>query len=255
MNVNLFYADLSKSKFKFALLLLLASCFCNLQAQKIVSEAEIDSLIHYEKRFSRNYSTAAPKDKNWFEYHAGKGKVLIVAGHATAQTREGSIKVADTGTGSLAVALHKILNVPVIYTTYLSPSDPNFYDNNAFKDSLSVIIEKIQPILVLDLHASKASRDYDVDIGTMHGVSYLTREDLLESLQSSLKKGGITDLSQDFFSAEKNLTITKFVSNKEIPCMQLELNDNLISPSVDDVHREKSKKLLQSLVVFIESIK
>jgi hypothetical protein len=238
------------------LLLAVVLCWTSIvQAQTIVSESETDSLIHYEKRFSKNYSTPAPKDKNWFEYHKGRGKILIVAGHATAQTREGNIKVADAGTGSLAVALHKILDIPVLYTTYLSPSDPNFYDDNAFKDSLLVIIEKIQPILILDLHASRASRDYEVDIGTMHGVSYLTREDLLESLQSSLKKGGFSHLSQDFFSAEKNLTITKFVSKRGVPCMQLELNHNLISPSIDDNHREKSKKLLQSLVVFIESIK
>ena len=69
----------------------------------------------------------------------------MVAGHATAHMREDQLKPEDRGTGSLAVMLNKLAGCPVLYTTYLSPSDPNYYDDNEFKRTLSHMIKQYAP--------------------------------------------------------------------------------------------------------------
>ena len=217
-----------------------------------VTPSNIDSVIFFEKKFSKNDSTPAPNKISWFEYRSGTKKILIIAGHATAQMRDGKIKQSDAGTGSIAIELNKLLNVPVLFTTYLSPSDPNYYDNNEFKDTLSKIADKIKPIIVIDLHGSHPYRPYDIDFGTMNGKSYLTRLDLFNNVKLAFRNEGFTNQSQDFFSAEKNQTVTKYLYNKGIPCIQLEINSNYLSADQSNIYGQKTAQLLQALICFID---
>lgn len=220
---------------------------------KVIPE-NIDSIIFFEKKFAEHYTTPAPQNKKSFDFKGGTKKILFVAAHATAHRREGEIKSADAGTGSMAVELNKLLKVPVLYTTYLSPSDPNFDDDNEFKDSLAKILIKIKPVFVIDLHRSKSFRPYDIDFGTMNGKSFLTRKDLFNNLKNVLKNEGLINQSQDFFSASQNQTITKFVSAKGIPCIQLEINSNYISAEDGDLFGQKTAQLLQALIRFVDSL-
>ncbi|MBP7513224.1 MAG: hypothetical protein KA791_01675 [Flavobacteriales bacterium] len=240
------------------LLLLLAIGVSPLSAQEvleraIVVPANVDSLIASESRFAAADSVPPPKGKTWFAYSPGKGDILFVAGHATTQMREGRMKQPDSGTGSLAVVLNQLRDVPVLYTTYLAPSDPNFYDDNAFKDSLAHILEIMKPKLVIDLHASHPYRPYDVDFGTMNGTSYLERRDLWALLTHYLSNEGLERQSWDFFPAAKNATITKFVHAKGVPCIQLEINAGWVSAGIDDLHAQRSAQLLQALLRFIDA--
>ena len=219
-----------------------------------VTPANIDSIIESEKHFSPNYSTPPPDGVNWYEFRKGKTNILIIAPHATAQTREGRIKQADAGTGSLALELNKLRDVSILYTTYLSPSDPNFYDNNSFKDSLSVILQASTPKFVIDLHASDSFRPYDIDFGTLNGKSLLNNEPMLDTLVNDLKDCGIESLSRDYFPAEKSQTDTKFVYNKGIPCIQLEINSVFLSAGRGDLYAQKTAQLLQALLRFIDSL-
>jgi len=238
----------------------LATLFCiailtpNVFPQKaVIIPEDIDSMIVFERRFVKNENKPAPPDSSSFEFRRGTRKILFVAGHATAQKREGKTKPADGGTGSLAVELNKLLNVPVLYTVFLSESDPNFEDNNAFKDTLAKIISKIKPIIVLDLHASNTSRPYDIDFGTMKGTSFLKRKDLLVKLKTVLEDEGLINQSQDFFSASKNQTITKFVHARNIPCIQMEINGNWLQPEKGNLNAQKSAQLLQALYRFVNT--
>jgi hypothetical protein len=233
--------------------------FCGAQSRSplkkaIVTPANLDSLIVLEKSFTAHYREVAPEGTNWFEYKKGERDILLLAPHATAQTREGKIKVADRGTGSLAVELNKLCGVHVLYTTYLSPSDPNYYDNNAFKDSLAQLLQRLKPILVIDLHASAESRPYDVDFGTMNGISLENKSQLLDSLIVQLHECGITNLSSNYFSAAINHTDTKFVHSRGVPCIQMEINANYLRPDQGGYFRQNSAKLLQALRRFIELI-
>ncbi|HKH61002.1 MAG TPA: hypothetical protein VKA49_09235 [Flavitalea sp.] len=218
-----------------------------------VTPENIDSIISFENQFSQNSTKPAPPGKKSFEFKSGNKKILFIAGHATAHKREGQIKPADSGTGSMAVSLNKLLRVPALYTTFLSLSDPNFEDANEFKDSLAKLLIKIKPVFVIDLHGSNSFRPYDIDFGTMNRKSFLNRKDMLDTLKVFLKNEGLINQSQDFFSAEQNQTITKFVSNKGFPCIQLEINSNYISAKDGDLFGQKTAQLLQALIRFVES--
>ena len=69
--------------------------------------------------------------------------------------REGNYRYSDGGgVVALAVMLGKITHATVIFTTKASPSDPNFYDNNDYKERLKYLIAKYNPLLLLDIHGS-----------------------------------------------------------------------------------------------------
>lgn len=217
----------------------------------VVTPASIDSIMMYEKIFAANDSTPPPQNQSWFEYLKGRKNILIIAPHATAQTREGKIRQADSGTGAFVMELNRIADVPVLFSTHLTPSDPNYYDNNAFKDTLSAILIALKPVFVIDIHASHQYRPYDIDFGTMQGKSYLKQKRLLHRLKKAFFNEGLINQSQDYFPAEKNQTITKFVSGKGIPCIQLEINANYLTPELGNIYAQKTAQLLQALVRFI----
>lgn len=219
----------------------------------IITPLHIDRFIAFDKIFVENESTPAPENKPSFEFKNGTRKILFIAGHATAHMREGEKKGADGGTGALAVSLNRLLNVPVLFTTFLSESDPNFEDDNAFKDTLAKIVAKMKPIFVIDLHTSNASRPYEIDFGTMDGLSFRNRKDLVDKLKIILKNEGFINQSQDFFSASENKTITRFLKERNIPCIQLEINFNNLSPDKGNEQSQRTAQLLQALYRFVNT--
>lgn len=221
----------------------------------LISEADLSEAIGQEQWFSRRYHAEAPAGERWFDVKPGPSRVLVVAGHATAQIREGKRKPADRGTGSLALMLNKLAGTPVIYTTYQSPSDPNYYDDNAFKEAVSTLLREVKPLVVLDLHASRADRPYDVDLGTLHGRSLLGRPELALRLRSALEAAGLRDISQDYFAAEHHQTVTKWVSGRGVPCLQIENNATRLAHASDNLtESERFAQLLQGLIRFITEV-
>lgn len=219
----------------------------------LITKDHVKNAIEHEKAFAQYYDVPAPAGENWFAIDLGPTPVLVVAGHATAQIREGARKAADRGTGSLAVMLHKLTGVTAIYTVYESPSDPNYDDDSAFKDTLSNLLQELQPTLVLDLHTSHADRPYAVDFGTMAGQSLLGRAELLAKLEEALRQAGVQDLSHEYFSAQRHHTITKWVAQQGVPGIQLEINFTWLAHAGDnqtEAHRVAT--LLQGLVNFLQ---
>ncbi|NNJ19242.1 hypothetical protein CSV86_031230 [Pseudomonas putida CSV86] len=99
--------------------------------------------------------------------------------------------------------LNRTTCATVIYTQYRTPSDPNYYDDNEFKNQLAELIGSQRPALVLDIHGSSDFRPYDVDIGTMNGKSLLGNQALLVDLVEHLRQEGMTNLSNNYFAAER----------------------------------------------------
>ena len=217
----------------------------------IVTREHVEAAIKTEEGLAAGYEVAG---EPWFEVKPGKTRVLIVAGHATAQTREGAMKVPDRGTGSLAVALHELTGAPVIFTTRRSPSDPNYYDDNAFKTELDRLIREQKPLLVLDIHGSHSYRPYDVDFGTMNGTSLRGRDDYLANLISIIRNEGLMNLSQDYFAAARQQTVTKFASARGVPAVQLEISSTCLDPGRDPMTAHRFAQILQALVRFIRLV-
>lgn len=214
----------------------------------VITKEHVDEAASIEAELAKTYRAPPPEGQRWFRTLPGTSRVLVVAGHATAHMREGQRKPEDRGTGSLAIMLNKLAGSPVIYTTYQSPSDPNYYDNNEFKGTLSQMVKQYSPVVVLDLHASHFNRPYDVDFGTMGGTSFLDQPLLLQRLAAALKKEGLSNFSQDFFPAARQQTITKWVSQQGVPAIQCEVNSTwLLLPETSGEYGEYAPRPSTSL--------
>lgn len=220
-----------------------------------VIREDADLAAACEGSLARVYEMRPAPGEPWFRVLPGASRVLVTAPHATAQTRRGEVKGADRGTGSLAVMLNALAGAPAIYTTRLSPSDPNFYDDNDFKRALARRLAEHRPAVVLDLHASHPNRPYDVDFGTMRGVSLRGAADLLSRLALRLRREGLSNFSQDYFAAAGSRTVTRFVSGLGVPAIQVEINGSwLLAPGRRDPAPQRFAQLLQGLVRFVAAV-
>lgn len=219
----------------------------------LIEPKQITSAIETEKQLDSRKNITIPKDEQWFKIIERNAPIILSAPHSTRPFREGKRRFSDGGgTAALALALGEITNATVIYTTYEGPSDPNYYDDNAYKKELARLVAEKQPLLVLDFHGSSPYRSYDLDIGTMDGSSLLGNEELLLSLLEHLKAEGIFSISYNRFGAAQHETITKFISAKGIPAMQLEINATYTSPSAGNIEAQRFSRLLQALVRYIK---
>jgi hypothetical protein len=234
-------------------LLLIAGC-ASLPEKAIITKEHVARAISLEEGFASHSAEFAPEGEAWFEVKHGSSNVLIVAPHATRPTREGKLRFPDGGTGSLALMLAELTDSTVIYTTYASPSDPNYYDDNDFKRELARLVASEKPRLVLDIHASHWYRPYDVDFGTMHGESIRGNRWIIRSLMAHLEQEGMSNFSMDYFAATKHATVTKFVTALGTPCVQLEFNSNYTGHQHDPetVRPQMFAQALQGLVRFVE---
>jgi hypothetical protein len=220
----------------------------------LVEPKLIRSSINLEKQLNKREGVPIPQGRNWFEVIEGQSPVIITAPHSTRPFREGKRRFSDGGgTAALAAALANLTGVTAIYVTYEGPSDPNYYDENAFKAELARLIESTHPLFVLDIHGSHPYRSFDIDIGTMQGASLLGNQKLLFNLIDHLRLEGISSLSYNRFEASKNETIIKFASRHGVPAIQLEINTTYVSPSVGNLEAQRYSKLIQSLARFINT--
>lgn len=221
----------------------------------VPTQAEASRLAKEQvKRFKLHARELPPTGTPWFEFQEGKSGVLVTAPHATAQSRQGRLKGSDLGTGALALVLNYLAGTPTLYTTWASPSDPNFYDENPFKDALASLVKQRKPRLVLDLHASREDRPYDLDFGTLRGDSLLGKNALLKRLQHHLTEAGIGNLSDNAFAGERQATVVRFLHRKGVPCIQLEINAHWLRPEAGPAELQRFMQLANALTSFIQDV-
>jgi hypothetical protein len=219
-----------------------------------ITVEDVQRSIDDEKVFTERADRLPREGEPWFAVLDGCAEALVTAPHATRPTRDGRLRFADGGTGSLAVALHRLAGARVIHTSLASPSDPNYYDDNDFKAAVASALAARAPVLVIDLHASHAFRPYDVDFGTMGRRSLLGRDDLLAALSAALRAEGLSNQSLDFFAAATNQTVTKWVSARGVPAIQLEISATWLGAGAGALQAHRYAQLLQGLVRFIASL-
>ncbi|HVZ46236.1 MAG TPA: hypothetical protein VHA82_20700 [Ramlibacter sp.] len=219
----------------------------------IVDVPTVTEAIALQKEIDGHAAMPPPAGEAWLRVIEGTSPVIVTAPHATQPFREGRQRFADGGgTAALAVALHRIAGVTVIYTTYASPSDPNYYDDNSFKAALREQIAKVRPRFVLDLHGSAAARPYEVDLGTMNGRSIAGHEALEARLVEALRSEGLVNISSNYFAAAQQQTITKFAAARGVPAMQLEISTTWLDPARDELGAHRFAQLLQALARFVQ---
>ncbi|MBC7897074.1 MAG: ketol-acid reductoisomerase [Cytophagaceae bacterium] len=211
-----------------------------------VLDLKLDSTLRSRER------QQIPPGETWFTVLEGAQRAIVTAPHATRPFRDGVSRFSDGGgTAELAVALHKVCGVTVMHTTWDSPSDPNYYDDNDFKLRLRDLIRDKTPVIVLDLHGSHAYRPYELDVGTMNGRSLLGRTALVNALVDAFRREGIFNISDNFFPAARQQTVVKFASAAGVPAIQMELSALRVSPSSGDEGAHKFAQTLQAIAEFL----
>jgi hypothetical protein len=227
---------------------------------------DVARAIEMEQELSAHAGTLPRPDEAWFEFRPGTSSVMFTAPHATQPTRDGKLRFADTGTGSLARMLNETACASVLYTTRASPADPNRTDDNAFKQELERRLRETRPVLVVDLHGSDPNRPYDIDFGTIGGRSLRGRADLLDALVASLRADGLEVFSAGRFDAAGK-TVTRWVYERSIPAVQLEISstwlmhaplepaENAATPREPDaVLGQRFARLLEGLTRFAAAV-
>jgi hypothetical protein len=220
-----------------------------------IEPSMVQSAIDLEKEISAQEALEAPDGESPLVVLKGNGNLIVTAPHATEPFREGRYRFSDgAGTAALAMMLHKLADATVIYTRYRTPSDPNYYDDNAFKKTLAELISLKKPALLLDIHGSHDFRPYEIDFGTMNGKSLLNCRASLTKLVASMRQEGIDNLSDNYFAAEKNLTIARFASARDVPTIQLEISSTWLRPSEGELMAHRFSQLLQGLARYARSV-
>jgi hypothetical protein len=238
----------------------LTLCECCCAGQQVgtpdtaaINASSIAEAVKIEETIDAQGTNTAPPGKPWFNVLEGSIPIIVTAPHATRPFRNGTYRFSDgAGTAAIAILLHKLTSVTAIYTTYESPSDPNYYDDNEFKATILKQIKIHHPILLLDIHGSNRSRPYDVDFGTMNGQSLHGHQAALDVLVDSMKKEGVVDLSTNFFSAADHRTITKFASKNGVTAIQLEINSRWLVPEEGGLYAHRFAELMQALVRYVD---
>ncbi|WP_346838411.1 hypothetical protein [Microbulbifer sp. SAOS-129_SWC] len=233
----------------------LAACAAErpLPQRAIVTPSLVSKAIEIEQTLDAREGVAVAPDADWFKVVPGRIPVILTAPHATRPLREGNRRFSDGGgTAALALSVAELTGAYVIYTTHEGPSDPNYYDDNAFKRQLGRLIAEVRPRYVLDIHGSHPFRPYDIDLGTMGGRSLLGQQALLRDLIASLEREGLQNISYNYFGAAKNRTITKFAAGLGVPAIQVEVNTNYLSPSEGNIQAQHFSQLAQALVRYVQ---
>lgn len=231
----------------------------------------IDSVIKYEKYFSRNKYNGYGRDE--FKIKEGNIPVMISAPHSINQFREGQLKYADMYTGGIALLLHELTGCHVIFSSKYKGKDPNYDPNpngeNLYQTTLKDYLDNHKIYVLIDLHGASSKRDYSLEIGTapirnengdvvgdtdpsLNGRTFIcdliryTFEFVFKDVKQPVEKRQIW--KNQLFDAGSQNTVTKYISSTtKVACAQLEINGIYRNPE----NTEEFSKLIEGLIYLI----
>lgn len=153
------------------------------------------------------------------------------APHAVNHNREDTVKPADMYTGALALLLQKLTNCHCIFSNSFSDEDPNYVLGGEYKAMLGAIVKDNKIPFVIDLHGASKEREFDIDLGTLHGAS-IQEAHLHEIIQIFHNNGILNVLHNHTFAASHPGTITSYAAKELlVQSIQIEINRNYRNPN------------------------
>ncbi|MFC4629867.1 hypothetical protein ACFO6V_16585 [Promicromonospora alba] len=165
--------------------------------------------------------------------------VVVTAAHATNHERAGSTKVADRGTGGLAILLAQLTGCTAL-VALSTAGDANYDEVHPLKERLA----DLRPTVVIDLHGMRSRTESDVDLGTGGGLVPATVIDALDG--SDLR---VT--TNEVFDAMRPTTVTSFAQSQGIRAVQVEIGAHLRPPSGE---APALGRLIDAVVAAIEQV-
>lgn len=145
--------------------------------------------------------------------------VVITAPHATNHERDGAGKVADRGTGGLAVLVAQMTGCTALVAVS-TPGDANYGLEHPLKERLA----ELRPAVVIDLHGMRTRAESDLDLGTGTGPAP-------SAVVAALTGSGLRVTTNAVFDAMRPTTVTAFAQELGIPAVQVEIGAHLRPPS------------------------
>ena len=158
------------------------------------------------------------------DYIIKKGNlpILFTASHTMKQIREdGSIKLSEPYTKAIALYLNKYFNVNCMVKIKDTGLDANRDNRDEFKTELLRFIKKNNIRLVIDLHGSDKTRDFDIEFGTLNNLS--ADFSTIKELEEAFTENGINNIIHN--DPFKGGSITQYTYGiKDVDVIQVEIN-------------------------------
>ena len=106
-----------------------------------------------------------------FLHLPGNLPVLFSAPHGAEHTRNGLTKGEDEFTAGFARLAAEMAGAHVLFARRKSTTDPNYYDDVPYKETLREVVRQFRIGFILDIHGAHASRSFGIELGTMNGQS------------------------------------------------------------------------------------
>ena len=165
------------------------------------------------------------------------------------QIREdGGVKLSEPYTKAIALYLNKYFSVNSMIKINDTGLDANRDNRDEFKIELLRFIKDNNIKLVIDLHGSDKTRDFDIEFGTLNNLS--AEFSTIKELEEAFTENGISNvIHNDPF---KGGAITEYVYGlKDVDVIQVEINGKYR----DYNNMEELEKLLTSVENFIKQYK
>ncbi|MBQ7934605.1 MAG: N-formylglutamate amidohydrolase [Lachnospiraceae bacterium] len=178
----------------------------------------------------------------------GNSKVMVSAPHAVEHTREGKIRYPEPETAQLAKQLHERLDCPIIYKTANAEDDANYDEKCSYKEALAAYVREHDIRFLIDLHQMAGFRKEQICIGTGYGRN-LTEDFDLEACRTPFKERGLEVSIDSPFAASYPYTVAAYIHREcGIPCLQIEINSNLLREGNGLYAYEQVLEVLEQLV-------
>lgn len=185
------------------------------------------------------------------DYIIKKGTIpiLFTAPHTMKQIREdGSEKLSEPYTKAIALYLNKHFNVNCMIKINDTGLDANRDNRDEFKTELLRFIKDNNIKLVIDLHGSKKTRDFDIEFGTLNNLS--ADFSTIKELEEAFTENKISNIKHN--DPFKGGAITSYIYGlKDVDVIQFEINGKYR----DYNNLDELEKLIKCFEKFIKQYK
>lgn len=173
---------------------------------------------------------------------ASRPHVVVTAPHATNHERAGATKVADRGTGGLALLLAELTGATALVALN-TPGDANFDAEHPLKARLA----ELRPSVVIDLHGMRRRPESDVDLGTGEGLVPQAVIDVLHAAST------VDVTVNELFDAMRPTTVTAYAQDLGFQAVQAEIGAHLRPPLGEPADLGRLARLLASAIEAAEA--
>lgn len=157
--------------------------------------------------------------------------VVVTAPHACNHRRDDRTKLADRGTGGLALLLAEVTGCAAVVALGAAGGDANWDAHHQLKDRLAAL----RPAAVVDLHGMRTRPGYDLDLGLGPGVRPAGTDAAVEALRAT----GLRVTTDGLFDAMRPTTVTAWAQAQGVPAVQVEVGAHLRPPVAGEQGQER----------------